>query len=249
VGLKSVNITGGSYTDSYNSSAGPYGSRSSANQKGHVCSNGNIGTAGSGGYVWGDAHPGPSGTLSCGSNTYVSGGKTKLNTSINEPAVSLGNVASVNNNNLVGNGTSGNPALDGSGNFNPQWGDTVTLAPGVYYFHSLTLSGGATIILTGATEIYVVGDVSMGGGSVVNPSSKPADFKLFSTGSNVVMGGGADFYGIVYAPTADISWSGASDFFGMILGNSLTLGGGGGFHYDEALNSMLTKQGINHLVQ
>jgi Flp pilus assembly protein TadG len=249
VGLNYVNISGGSYTDSFNSTFGPYTTRTSANVNGHVCSNGNISITGTGAYIWGDAHPGPKCSVSTGGSAYVSGSRTALTAKLNEPAVNFGSSATVNNNNTVGNSTAGTPALDGSGNFALPAGAAITLQPGVYYFQTLSMLSGATINLVGATDIYVVGDVSMAGCSIVNPTGKAANCRLYSTGTTVSGGGGATFYGVVYAPTADITWNGSSDTFGMIVGNSLTLEGGGGFHYDEALSAMLTIQGSNYLVQ
>ena len=57
VGLQGVSMTGGSYTDSYNSTTGSY-SGGSAGKNGTVCSNGNISLSGSGTVINGDAHPG-----------------------------------------------------------------------------------------------------------------------------------------------------------------------------------------------
>jgi len=51
----------------------------------------------------------------------------------------------------------------------------------------------------------------------------------------VWVGGSADFYGVLYAPSADITRNGNSDFFGVCVGKSITATGSGGMHYDEAI--------------
>jgi hypothetical protein len=42
----------------------------------------------------------------------------------------------------------------------------------------------------------------------------------------------------VYAPEASVKFTGNSDSFGAFVANDLTINGGAGFHYDEALKNL-----------
>jgi hypothetical protein len=104
--------------------------------------------------------------------------------------------------------------------------------------------------VNGPVTIYCQGDVSISGGSIANLTAKPANLKLYGMGKKVTLSGASKTYAVVYAPTADITRSGgSSDFFGSMVGNSLTLSGGGGIHYDASLGSTIGSQGSSHLVQ
>lgn len=246
VGLNFVTISGGSYTDSYNSSSGAY-SAGSAGQKGHVCSNAGI-TLSGGSVVKGDAHPGTGYSVSGGS--FVTGSTTPLTAALSEPAVDFGNAATVNDNSTVPNSTHKKDPLDSKGNYTLSGGDSASLFPGTYYFTTLTLSGGSTVSITGKTIIYVTGNVNISGGSILNTTSLPKNCELYCTGTKVVLSGSSQWSGVVYAPTADITRSGgSSDFFGMAVGKSLTLSGGGGCHYDTSLNALIGAQSGAKIVQ
>lgn len=249
IGLNFVTISGGSYTDSYDSGNGVY-SRTSAGQKGHVCSNYNITLSGGATVVNGDAHPGTTSTVTTSGGSDVVGSTTPLDSPLNEPAVNTGNAATVNNNGDVPNSANNKDPLDKSGNFKLSGGDTVTLPPGTYYLSTLTLSGGSSISISGKTIFYVTGNVDISGGSILNTTQLPVNCQLYGMGSKVVLSGSSQWSGVVYAPTADITRSGgSSDFFGMAVGKSLTLSGGGGCHYDESLNALVGAQSGAQLVQ
>ncbi|MCK4994630.1 MAG: hypothetical protein KAS13_06260 [Candidatus Omnitrophica bacterium] len=52
--------------------------------------------------------------------------------------------------------------------------------------------------------------------------------------------GQTDFYGAVYAPTAEMNLSGQGGLFGSFIGNEVTINGQGGVHYDSALSTLTT---------
>lgn len=249
IGTESVTISGGSYTDSYDSGSGAY-SAGTAGQQGHVCSNGKISLSGGSTVVKGDAHPGPGKTVDASGGSYVVGSTTPLDSALNEPAVDPGDAATVNDNGSVPNSAQIKDPLDNSGKFTLSGGDSVALAPGTYYFSSLTLSGGSSISITGKTIFYVTGDVNVSGGSILNSTQLPVNCQLYGMGTKVVLSGSSQWYGVVYAPTADVTRSGgSSDFFGMIVGKKLTLSGGGGCHYDQALGSLTGASSGTQIVQ
>lgn len=247
VGLNSVRISGGSYTDSYDSSQGSYSS-STAGNKGNVCSDGPISLSGSA-TIHGDAHPGNGYTVDTTGASSVTGSTTALTQPLSEASVNPGDAATVNNNANIPDSAKGRTPLDSQGKFSLSGGDSVTLPPGTYYFSSFTLSGGASLALSGHTILYCQGDVDVSGGSIMNPAQSPAQCQIYAMGSKVTLSGGAQFYGVVYAPNAAITRSGGSDFFGMMVGASLDLSGGGACHYDQSLGALTGAPQTAQLVQ
>ena len=232
VGLNGITMSGGSYTDSYDSSSASY-TVATAGSQGTVCSNGAISLSGAPTVVNGNADVGPSGSISVGSSL-ITGSQITLPQNISEAAVNVGTAATVNNNGAIPLTAKGNQALS-SGNFNLSGGDSVTLPAGTYYFSTAKMTGGSTLSVTGQTIIYVTGNIDFSGGSVTNTTALAANLQIYDTGSKVVLTGNSQSYSTIYAPTADITRSGSSDFYGSMVGKSLTLSGGGGLHYDTAL--------------
>jgi Flp pilus assembly protein TadG len=245
VGLQYVTMSGGSYTDSYNSSTGSYSS-GSAGKNGTVCSNGNISLSGSGTIINGDAHPGVGMMESGGS---VTGSTTPLTQALTESAVDFGDSATINDNASIPLSHSGKSPLDSRGNFSLQGGDSLTLPAGTYYFTSMSLSGNATVTVTGKTVIYCVGNCNATGGSVTNTTLIPSNLQIYVTGSKCGLSGGSPLYAAVYAPAADTKYTGSADFYGMLVGKSITVSGGSGLHYDQALGGLTGVSSFAQLVQ
>ena len=239
VGITKVSMSGSSYTDSYNSANGPY-SAAAAGNRGHVCSNGDIEMSGAT-EIHGDAHPGPDHTVDSSSSKGVFGEILPLTKPVSFPPVNPGDAASNNDNLDIPLSTKGNEPLNSDGEFALSGSDSVDLPPGKYYFSKLSLSGGSTIGISGPTEIYVTGDVHLGGGSVTNLTFLPKNLKLFPMGSKCVISGDSEFHGVVYGPTAKVERSGSADYFGAVVGGELVLGGSGGIHADEALDAQLPR--------
>ncbi|HUG70752.1 MAG TPA: pilus assembly protein TadG-related protein [Pirellulaceae bacterium] len=233
IGIDKVTISGGSYTDSYNSDAGFY-SAVAARHNGHVCSNGSITLSGPS-YVDGNALPGPGHTVSTSGSSYVTGSRAPRTDPLSLAPVDFGDSATNNNNHNIPISDGGNAPLAGT-SFNLSGGDHVTLDPGIYYFSKFTLSGGSGVTITGPTVIYCTGDFTASGGSVANLSQIPANLQIYCTGGKVDISGSSSLYGVVYAPSSKVVRSGgSSDIYGMFVGKELTLSGGGGAHGDEAL--------------
>ncbi|MDQ7780353.1 MAG: hypothetical protein RDV41_11710 [Planctomycetota bacterium] len=113
--------------------------------------------------------------------------------------------------------------------------DTCILAPGTYYFTSMTVKGDVQI--DGSVTIYCVGDIDFQASSnVFNTGQKPTDLTILSTGDEIKLCANVDFYGAIYAPNAyiDIN-SNFSDFYGSVVGKGIMMAGNAAFHYDEAL--------------
>lgn len=249
VGLNYVNISGGSYTDSYSSANGAYSSGSSGN-KGTVCSNQAITMSGGSSIIKGDAHPGPGKSVSTSGGSSVTGSKDPLTTALSYAAVDSSSAAKSNANGSIPQSNNGKNAVNSKGEFNLSGGDSVTLGAGTYYFSKFTLSGGSSIQTTGKVIIYCTGDFDSSGGSFLNSTQKPTNLQIYPSGSKCNMSGGSQFYGVVYGPTTPfVRSSGSADFFGMIVAASLDLSGGGGLHYDESLSNLSGATPTPRLVQ
>jgi hypothetical protein len=125
-----------------------------------------------------------------------------------------------------------------SGNLSAQSKSSITLAPGTYCFNSLSLTGGATLVVSGAVKITVTGSLSLSGGNVSNTTQVPANLQFRSsyTGNNGIgLSGGSNAYFTVYAPGTDITLSGGSPLFGALIGKTLTVSGNSAVHYDISL--------------
>ncbi len=249
IGIDKATLSGGSYTDSYNSQNGPY-STTSARNKGHICSNGSISLSSSS-FVNGNALPGPGQSVSMSGSSYVTGSIVPRNELMYLPPVDFGNSATKNNNTSIPTSDYGETPYDsGNQEFKLSGGDHVVLPPGTYYFSKFTLSGGSSITVLDKTVIYCVGDFSASGSSIANASQQPGKLQIFCTGSKVDISGGSHFYGAVYAPASKIvRSSGSGHVFGSLIGKELTMSGGGGGHADESLGLLEGTAGTVTLVE
>lgn len=241
IGISSVSMSGGSHTNSYNAAVGPYNA-AAPKTNGHVCSNGDIVMSGSSA-INGDAHPGNGHVVKSSSSIGVLGKISPLNKSLAYSPADLGDTATNNSNLSIPLSQNNKKALDSKRDFVLSGGDSVKLPPGKYYFNKMSLSGGSSIIISGPTEIYATGDVSLSGGSMANLTMLPKNLQLFPMGSKCVLSGDSEFCGVVYNPTAKVERSGDSDFYGAIVAGQLVLSGSGGIHADESLDSQLLKGG------
>jgi len=237
VGLNGVSLNGVAYTDSYNSDIGPY-SAATAGSLGNVCSNGPISLVG-GSHIYGDAHPGQGYTVSGGSS--VSGSTTPLGGIVVVPPINFQNYAISNSNSTIGLTSKGNNPVSGSGAFSLSGNESLTLSTGTYYFTSFSMSGNSTLNINGSVVIYCTGNFTQTGGSISNLGHKPRDFQIYCSGSSVELKGSSVFYGFVYAPNAAITRNGGSaECYGALLGNTLSLGGSVGVHFDQSLQSLIS---------
>jgi hypothetical protein len=248
IGLDSVAFGGkGVLVDSYDSSAGPYGSGNNGNAA-EVFSNHAVGLSSSsthgsirsalgpvsldkGGLVTGDVRAGL-GITNLGT---IGGTQTPNSPSqpINAPPVAACSPYS------SASGISGKFTYNAAtGDLTVSGGKTATLADGTYCFHNVTLSGGSTLAVTGPVAIVVNGPLNGSGGSFVNATRIPSNLQLSSSyaGANGVrLSGGTSAFMSIYAPTTNVALSGNSPLFGAVLGRTLEASGSTAIHYDTQL--------------
>jgi hypothetical protein len=252
-------------TDSYNSSTDP--TRSTMLHHGTIGSNGDINLNGVPVAVHGDVTA--AGTASPGNST-VSGTVTSGAPQVAfPPAPSCpfnGYGAQPLNGSISCTSTSGNhtstcnPFNSGTGTLTGASSQQITLSGGVYCFSSASITGQATITMTGPVTMYLTSTntaTNFGGGGFVNyapgGNSYASNLQIFSSydsggnSSNVglsVMGGGT-LYAAIYAPEATIQIGGGGNttfsFIGAAVGGAALLNGNVSFLYDEALQGLTGK--------
>ncbi len=236
-GKGAISLIGNAWTDSYNSNNGAYNVGGNRYANGDISSDGTTGSiisVASNSTVNGKAMSGPgsvagaiqnSGTITGTQGTEPSPWNLPLST-IPAGVTNLGNLS-----------LSGNPHGDCS----------YTLSEGTYWFSSISVTGNAKLCLSGAVKIYVTGSVDIGGNGVATANNKPPNFLLYGTVdpnnaankcTSVSIHGNGDFHGAVYAPDADISVVGNGGVYGALTGNTVSINGNGGLHYDEALGNL-----------
>jgi len=101
------------------------------------------------------------------------------------------------------------------------------------------VKGGDTIVIKpgGSLKIIAGGNISIGGGGVLNGPGVAGNFSIVGLNSctSISYAGNAQFIGTVNAPQADFSIKGTTDVYGAIIANSASMNGNTALHYDEAL--------------
>ena len=257
-GCGALNLGGGAQTFSFNSSLiNPPGIPTAAQINmtgGNVGSNGNISIGGNTTAIHGSTSSAIGGIGNCnqGKGITVSGGAnygTPNNIPIqNVPVPAPPNPLPPTNN--VNYGSSQTLPAGSYGNVNIT-GGTITLtggpanSPTIYTMNSISLTGGATLQITGGAVVLNIAGVHQqnpvnfaGNSALVNTTYNPANFVLNYGGSNNLnLTGGNMSFAVINAPNANISFSGGSNFYGQAIGNTITNTGGTSFYYDSSLST------------
>ena len=262
-----ITMSGGAYTDSFDSSD-PSASTGGMYDVAKRRSNGGVASNSDGGisslgncYVYGDAAS-KGGTLPGTGNvqgtvsdkfqaTIPDVAKPVWSTIAATPTIVKNPVAPVT---LTG-GPAGSPVnyklseLTVSNGANP-----VNLTPhaaGQESYINIWVTGKTTISGSGFIQqapgvhvtIYCEDDVTVSGGGIVNQTNQAANLQVFgvtptSGNQDLSVSGGAAFIGVLNAPAFEMTISGGGTFTGAAIGNSVTISGNGGFHYDESLSTL-----------
>jgi len=128
---------------------------------------------------------------------------------------------------------------------------TVTLGPGEYCYHNLTMGtpdalgalGPAVLEATGEVTIYITGDLLASNNSFVGNTYNPS-YTVFQLASPQYQGGlttkatltgTTQFYGAIYAPDSPVNLHGTIDIYGSITANAIWQTGTAIVHFDEGL--------------
>jgi hypothetical protein len=262
-----LSFTGGSTTDSYDSSALVAGNPAITASGGNVGTNGNL-TASGGATINGTLSTPRVGVGSCSSGNVdavsssggatITGGVVRLPAQVQVPSppVPVGvptTSVTIHTTTTYGPGSYGDITVNG--------GATLHLTAGTINMNSLSLSGGASLVIdSGPVILNIVGagqstPLDFTGGSVANLTGwDPATFQILYAGSgNIKLTGGANAVMMVDAPNAPVTITGGAHFYGSIIAQTVPFTGGAQIHYDRHLsseffmtgNQMLTSFGWN----
>lgn len=148
----------------------------------------------------------------------------------------------------LGNGEQSTISLNGMyGSFDLGNSARVTIASDVtlYITGDFVMKNGAQIEVAEGVSvtIYLGGSFEQKNSSAIsNPSNDPTKIIIYGTESFTQMDwkSEADFYGAVYAPSAEVVYHSEADFYGSIVAGSIVLHSGAGIHYDESLMDLDT---------
>lgn len=140
--------------------------------------------------------------------------------------------------------------------------------PAVGRFSAISLSNGAVLRVIGDCILYITGDVDMGnnseiiidssknakltvyidgdwesdnGSGINNTTNKPSSFKLYGTGpvgQEIDLKAKSEFYGVIYAPDADLTVFSGGDIYGSFVTNNFELKNPANFLYDTSLKTV-----------
>lgn len=243
VGLEFADLRNDLFTDAYNSEQGPYEpgtdyTETNVNRfpSGDVCSNGPV-TLASGAQINGNAQ-GSSVEIAAGSGADISGSRSITVDPLVFEDVDFSEAA-VNDNSTIERGpTYAPPFLTPDGDLIVDNGRDITLQSGTYLFRNLTVAGGSQLHIVPPVSIYVEGEATLDNGTEANNGGNPGDFVLNVGAGPVMVQGGHNLHGIIYAPQADVTVANDGGFFGTIVGKSLTVAGGAQLHYDRAQSDL-----------
>lgn len=238
-GLDGVDAQGSITTDSYDSTAGPYGPGNTY-LNGDLCSNAGVDIDGNVS-IGGDIMYGVGYDLTTSGSSYtIFGAIGEHANPVDVPTIDMATAAIVNDNATIGLTTKNNDPFGGT-----QWdfvvtgNDSLTIPPGTYYMTSATVDGQATITVTGPTVFYIDGPATFSGGGLLNVTQDPTNLIIYSTGATLNIDGGGAFYGGVVAPTTTVTFTGGSDIYGTIMAGTLIMTGNTAVHVDSDLVSIL----------
>jgi hypothetical protein len=225
-----ADLRGGGFTDSYDSSLGPYLSQTPGSQ-GNVGSNGNVTNNGSPTTVNGSEYAG--GTIDPG-QAIITGVSYQ-----GQPLVALPPVIPpcAGPNPTSAGITPANDYNTSTGTLRGASSDNIVLAAGTYCFSSVTLNSWATLTVSaGTVNIYLLGsgNSNFTGGGVINATGVPANLRIYATSNvrSITVNGGAQAAMVIYAPETDLTFTGGSSIYGSAVGGTIWLTGGTNFHYD-----------------
>jgi len=104
---------------------------------------------------------------------------------------------------------------------------------------TLTIQAQGSIVVTSTAYVtlYITQEMSSKGGGFVNESEVPSQLRIYGGPdcTAIEIGGTPDFYGVVYAPTANIDCNGTGDIYGSLVGDFVRVVGTPHVYYDVAL--------------
>jgi Tfp pilus assembly protein PilX len=278
----SLQFTGSSATDSYNSSTPGFNGAVApsaangnlGNSGGNVGTNGNLGESGNA-TIHGTLSSPRVGVGSCSNgnvDALSSSGNAKLcpDSTIACTGIQAGSVVTLPaqvslqpptppsplpptgsytpaNSEVIPNGASlGDVSITGNKTVTLGGATCTAVAPCTINMNSLSVSGDATLQISGYVILKIAGTgldagtvLSLTGNDVANPGYNPTTFQIQYAGTgSMVIKGNTTTTAMVYAPNANVTLEGNGSFYGSFVGATVIDTGNGNLHYDRRLSSI-----------
>lgn len=239
-GNQQVNVSGNATTDSYDSRLGSYASQTPTHD-GDVGTNstsaGGVSVGGSifvdGQVVVGPNVSNPSSLVTGYDPAFITGGTS--------PPTDTQDVVSVS-------ATFPLPPVVvppelSCNDFTVQGSTTQVLSPGTYCYRNLTIQGNGTLTATGEVTVYVTGQLTAQGNSVVGVVNDPTQmlFMMSATAEATLeqtISGNNAFYGAIYGPQATFEIQGNAIIYGSVIARQVNVSGSAEIHYDKAMTTI-----------
>ncbi|MBI3011760.1 MAG: hypothetical protein HYY58_04665 [Candidatus Omnitrophica bacterium] len=242
-GDQSVNVSGHAQTDSYDSRLGPYEDDPGPGY--NQSQNGDVGTNAT-----------TAGGITVGGSIFIEGQlSVGPNVATPESVVTGYNPAFITGDPKVVSRSSSfpmTPVIVPSGltcsDFTVTGNTTVALSPtggpfgnGTYCYRDLTIQGNGTLTTAGSVTVYLTGQLTAQGNSIVGAPSDPKQMLILmsptSSGTleNGTLTGSTQFYGAIYGPEATVNITGDAEIFGSVIIKQANVSGSAEIHYDKAL--------------
>ncbi|MFH0995569.1 MAG: pilus assembly PilX N-terminal domain-containing protein [Pseudomonadota bacterium] len=130
-------------------------------------------------------------------------------------------------------------------------GESVTLTGksggANYYFTNIELKAGATLninTLAGPVNLFMSGELAGKNGTITHAGEDPKKFAIFSDKSDPIsLSNSSAFYGVVYAPFADLDIFNGAAIYGAILAKTVEVKNSGNIYFDISLkDKYLTRE-------
>jgi hypothetical protein len=117
-----------------------------------------------------------------------------------------------------------------------------------YFFSKIELKNGAILAIdtsAGPVHIYLSGELDGKNGTIFHAGGDPKKFAIFSdTADPVSISNASAFYGMIYAPYADLALYNHAAIYGAILAGSIDVKNAGDFYFDRALKDKYLTQDV-----
>ncbi len=220
-----VDLGGASLIDSFDPAKGAWNSSTNSGDFGAIGSNQLV--TGSGNMtVDGDIAYGPSGSVTLGVNTTVTGDIIHLSENRQfEPippfSVGSGTVKYKDTTTLLP-GQYGSVTADKS----------LTIGPGTYYFRDLTVKG--TLIVAGTTDLFASNGLDVQGQAQAGDPAHPELLTVWYSGTGTIKwNGGTGVSASIYAPDATLVLNGGTEISGSFIANIVETSGNANIHFDQ----------------
>lgn len=234
--------------DSYKSTLGSYASQvTGSGAAAHARTSGNVGSNSSisldsNAKVWGNATPGPSGNVTTGSNSTITGSTAPAPAPQPFPPITVPSLPSSGSVNLGSNSDGGTITGDHHyTSFQMNSNSTLTIrGPARIVADSLITDSNTVLTLDtsgGPIEIYGTGTFNVNSNSDFGTgNTEPGKVKLYLTSTGTVsVDSNASLHADVYAPNATMLLDSNGQLFGRVRAKELELNSNFSLHFDEDL--------------